>query len=156
MNPYGPRFVLIDGGKVLLTEISSSDIRLLGYDKYDICMLIKRRLSRSGSGQLHLTTTYLQLVRFGTWISTSKLAVPALKKWCSPLFIVTETCEKNLTCCHTETEIADPTCYHATSLYTNSRLSCPSTDYKKQRLVGSHQKVSVCVCVCVCVCVWLV
>ena len=38
------------------------------------------------------------------------------------------TCSDNLTCCHTETELADPTFHLTQSQYTDTRPTSPSTD----------------------------
>ena len=37
-------------------------------------------------------------------------------------------CEDNFTCCHTETEVADPTFYLTKSQYTDTRPTSPSAD----------------------------
>ena len=39
-----------------------------------------------------------------------------------------QICSDNCTCCHTETEVADQTCYLTQSQYTDTRPTCPCDD----------------------------
>ena len=99
---------------------------------------IEPRVCRLRGGRLNHKAFLASLVRFDQVQRGTSPGSPALYGGCWLVACLSSQqhasvsqgriCSDNLTCCHTETEVADPTFYLARSQYTDTGLTSPSAD----------------------------